>query len=328
MTICLQLDHVNYSYGAAKIRVLSDVNADFESGKMYAITGPSGAGKSTLLSLLAGLDAPSDGVVRFEGEDIATTGYSKHRREHVSLVFQDHNLIDYLTPEENLRLVNPKADMKILEDLGLSREEWTTQISNYDNMAAIFDGMKRIDTILIDLCRDFWQYVSMEYFKQKIKAGEVGSSAMPHKVNPIDFENAEGNLGMANAILTHLATKLPISRLQRDLTDSTVLRNVGVPMAHVEIAFKSLTKGLGKLLLNEKALYRDLDDGWAVVAEGIQTILRREGYPKPYEALKALTRTNEGITAESISNFIDTLQVSDAVKAELKAITPHNYTGI
>ena len=200
------------------------------------------------------------------------------------------------------------------EVLGLSREEWTTQISNYDNMAAIFDGMKRIDTILIDLCRDFWQYVSMEYFKQKIKAGEVGSSAMPHKVNPIDFENAEGNLGMANAILTHLATKLPISRLQRDLTDSTVLRNVGVPMAHVEIAFKSLTKGLGKLLLNEKALYRDLDNCWAVVAEGIQTILRREGYPKPYEALKALTRTNEGITAESISNFIDTLQVSDAVK--------------
>lgn len=214
------------------------------------------------------------------------------------------------------------------EVLGLSREEWTTQISNYDNMAAIFDGMKRIDTILIDLCRDFWQYVSMEYFKQKIKAGEVGSSAMQHKVNPIDFENAEGNLGMANAILTHLATKLPISRLQRDLTDSTVLRNVGVPMAHVEIAFKSLTKGLGKLLLNEKALYRDLDNCWAVVAEGIQTILRREGYPKPYEALKALTRTNEGITAESISNFIDTLQVSDAVKAELKAITPHNYTGI
>lgn len=214
------------------------------------------------------------------------------------------------------------------EVLGLSREEWTTQISNYDNMAAIFDGMKRIDTILIDLCRDFWQYVSMEYFKQKIKAGEVGSSAMPHKVNPIDFENAEGNLGMANAILAHLATKLPISRLQRDLTDSTVLRNVGVPMAHIEIAFKSLTKGLGKLLLNEKALYRDLDNCWAVVAEGIQTILLSRRIPKPYEALKALTRTNDGITAESISNFIDTLQVSDAVKAELKAITPHNYTGI
>lgn len=228
-------------------------------------------------------------------------------------------------PEYDWKAFGNKFVNEVLE---LSREEWTTQISNYDNMAAIFDGMKRIDTILIDLCRDFWQYVSMEYFKQKIKAGEVGSSAMPHKVNPIDFENAEGNLGMANAILTHLATKLPISRLQRDLTDSTVLRNVGVPMAHVEIAFKSLTKGLGKLLLNEKALYRDLDNCWAVVAEGIQTILRREGYPKPYEALKALTRTNEGITAESISNFIDTLQVSDAVKAELKAITPHNYTGI
>lgn len=214
------------------------------------------------------------------------------------------------------------------EVLGLSREEWTTQISNYDNLAAIFDGMKRINTILIDLNRDFWQYISMEYFKQKIKAGEVGSSAMPHKVNPIDFENAEGNLGMANAILTHLAAKLPVSRLQRDLTDSTVLRNVGVPMAHIEIAFKSLTKGLGKLLLNEKALYRDLDQCWAVVAEGIQTILRREGYPKPYEALKALTRTNEGITEQSISEFIDTLQVSEAVKAELKAVTPHNYTGI
>lgn len=214
------------------------------------------------------------------------------------------------------------------EVLGLSREEWTTQISNYDNLAAIFDGMKRINTILIDLNRDFWQYISMEYFKQKIKAGEVGSSAMPHKVNPIDFENAEGNLGMANAILAHLATKLPVSRLQRDLTDSTVLRNVGVPMAHIEIAFKSLTKGLGKLLLNEKALYRDLDQCWAVVAEGIQTILRREGYPKPYEALKALTRTNEGITEQSIREFIDTLQVSEAVKAELRAVTPHNYTGI
>ncbi|WP_075556851.1 adenylosuccinate lyase [Parabacteroides timonensis] len=214
------------------------------------------------------------------------------------------------------------------EVLGLSREEWTTQISNYDNLAAIFDGLKRVNTILIDLNRDFWQYISMEYFKQKIKAGEVGSSAMPHKVNPIDFENAEGNLGMANAILEHLATKLPISRLQRDLTDSTVLRNVGVPLAHIEIAFKSLTKGLGKLLLNESALYRDLDHCWAVVAEGIQTILRREGYPKPYEALKALTRTNEGITEKSISDFIETLQVSDAVKAELKAITPHNYTGI
>lgn len=214
------------------------------------------------------------------------------------------------------------------EVLGLKREEWTTQISNYDNLAAVFDGLKRINTILIDLNRDFWQYISMEYFKQKIKAGEVGSSAMPHKVNPIDFENAEGNLGIANAILEHLSGKLPVSRLQRDLTDSTVLRNIGVPLAHIEIAFKSLTKGLGKLLLNEQALYRDLDKYWAVVAEGIQTILRREGYPKPYEALKALTRTNEGITQQSIGNFIDTLQVNDEVKAELKAITPHNYTGI
>lgn len=187
------------------------------------------------------------------------------------------------------------------EVLGLSREEWTTQISNYDNLAAIFDGLKRVNTILIDLNRDFWQYISMEYFKQKIKAGEVGSSAMPHKVNPIDFENAEGNLGMANAILEHLATKLPISRLQRDLTDSTVLRNVGVPLAHIEIAFKSLTKGLGKLLLNENALYRDLDNCWAVVAEGIQTILRREGYPKPYEALKALTgQMRESLKSQSV----------------------------
>lgn len=216
----------------------------------------------------------------------------------------------------------------VAEVLGLKREEWTTQISNYDNLAAVFDGLKRINTILIDLNRDFWQYISMEYFKQKIKAGEIGSSAMPHKVNPIDFENAEGNLGMANAILEHLATKLPVSRLQRDLTDSTVLRNVGVPLAHIEIAFKSLTKGLGKLLLNENALDRDLDNCWAVVAEGIQTVLRREGYPKPYEALKALTRTNQTVTEQSIKEFIETLQVSDKVKAELKAITPHNYTGI
>ena len=216
----------------------------------------------------------------------------------------------------------------VSEKLGLEREEYTTQISNYDNLSAIFDAMKRINTVMIDMNRDFWQYISMEYFKQKIKAGEVGSSAMPHKVNPIDFENAEGNLGIANAILEHLATKLPISRLQRDLTDSTVLRNVGVPMAHIEIAFKSLLKGLGKLLLNEKALEADLDRCWAVVAEGIQTILRREGYPKPYEALKALTRTNAGITEQSIKDFIETLQVSDRVKDELRAITPHNYTGI
>ena len=213
-------------------------------------------------------------------------------------------------------------------NLGLQREEWTTQISNYDNLAAIFDGLKRINTIMIDMNRDFWQYISMEYFKQKIKAGEVGSSAMPHKVNPIDFENAEGNLGVANALFEHLSAKLPISRLQRDLTDSTVLRNIGVPVAHTIIAVESSLKGLGKLLLNKEALARDLDNCWAVVAEGIQTVLRREGYPQPYEALKALTRTNEGITETSIKKFIDTLNVSETVKKELKAITPHNYIGI
>ncbi|MGP1463797.1 adenylosuccinate lyase [Tannerella sp.] len=214
------------------------------------------------------------------------------------------------------------------ETLGLKREAWTTQISNYDNLAALFDGLRRIDTILIDLCRDVWQYISMEYFKQKIKEGEVGSSAMPHKVNPIDFENAEGNLGVADAILTHLSMKLPISRQQRDLTDSTVLRNIGVPLAHIEIALKSLMKGLGKLLLNEHAVARELDAQWAVVAEALQTILRREGYPQPYEALKALTRTNEAITASSIAQFIDSLDLSEAVKQELRAVTPHNYTGI
>ena len=220
------------------------------------------------------------------------------------------------------------ADRFVAERLGLVREPWTTQISNYDNLAALFDGMKRVNTILIDLCRDVWTYVSMEYFKQRIKAGEVGSSAMPHKVNPIDFENAEGNLGMANAVLTFLAQKLPVSRLQRDLTDSTVLRNVGVPFAHTMIATQSIMKGLGKLLLNEAAISRDLDHTWAVVAEGIQTVLRREGYPAPYEALKALTRTNSEITEQSIRHFIDTLDVSDAVKEELRRITPHNYTGM
>lgn len=213
------------------------------------------------------------------------------------------------------------------ESLGIEREEWTTQISNYDNLAALFDAMARINTIMIDLDRDMWQYISMEYFKQKIKPGEVGSSAMPHKVNPIDFENSEGNLGLANAILNHLAGKLPVSRLQRDLTDSTVLRNVGVPLAHMMIALHSTLKGLHKLLLNEAAISRDLDNMWNVVAEAIQTILRREGYEKPYETLKALTRTNSKVDAESIASFIDTLKVSDAVKEELKAITPHNYTG-
>ena len=214
------------------------------------------------------------------------------------------------------------------EKLGLEREQYTTQISNYDWLGAIFDAMRRINTIVIDLDRDFWMYISMDYFKQKIKAGEVGSSAMPHKVNPIDYENSEGNLGIANAVLQFLAAKLPVSRLQRDLTDSTVLRNVGVPMGHALIAFQSTLKGLRKLILNEQRLQQDLDNTWAVVAEGIQTILRREGYPNPYETLKALTRTNEGITADTIASFIDTLDVSEAVKAELRAITPSTYTGI
>ena len=214
------------------------------------------------------------------------------------------------------------------EKLGLEREEYTTQISNYDNLAALFDAMKRLNTIQIDMNRDFWQYISMEYFKQKIKAGEVGSSAMPHKVNPIDFENAEGNLGIANAILEHLSSKLPISRLQRDLTDSTVLRNVGVPFGHQMIAIASSVKGLGKLLINEAKIAADLDGCWSVVAEAIQTILRREGYPHPYEALKALTRTNSLITKESIMEFVDGLNVSDSVKSELKNVTPSNYFGV
>ena len=216
----------------------------------------------------------------------------------------------------------------VQEKLGLQHSFPTTQIEHYDHMAALFDTLKRINTILIDLDRDMWTYVSMDYFKQKIKKGEVGSSAMPHKVNPIDFENSEGNLGIANAIFEHLSAKLPISRLQRDLTDSTVLRNVGVPFGHTLIGFKSTLKGLSKLLLNESKFAADLEQNWAVVAEAIQTILRREAYPNPYEALKGLTRTNEAITKNSISNFIDTLEVSDAIKAELKRITPSNYTGI
>jgi len=216
----------------------------------------------------------------------------------------------------------------VKEKLGLYHSFPTTQIEHYDHMAALFDCLKRINTIIIDLDRDIWTYVSMEYFKQKIKKGEVGSSAMPHKVNPIDFENSEGNLGIANAIFEHLAAKLPLSRLQRDLTDSTVLRNVGVPFGHTLIGFKSTLKGLNKLLLNESKFAEDLEQNWAVVAEAIQTILRREGYPNPYEALKGLTRTNAGITKNSISDFIDTLEVSDALKTELKVISPSNYTGI
>ncbi len=232
------------------------------------------------------------------------------------------------------RVAYPAYDWKefgnkfVSEKLGLEREQWTTQISNYDNLGAIFDAMKRINTIIIDLDRDFWMYVSMEYFKQKIKAGEVGSSAMPHKVNPIDFENSEGNLGIANAILEHLSNKLPVSRLQRDLTDSTVLRNVGVPMGHAVISIQSTLKGLRKLLLNVDAINTDLDNCWAVCAEAIQTVLRREAFPNPYEALKALTRTNSAITAESIANFIEGLDVSEEIKAELRMITPHSYTGI
>ncbi len=216
----------------------------------------------------------------------------------------------------------------VSEKLGLEREQYTTQISNYDCLGGVFDAIRRINTVIIDLDRDFWMYISMEYFKQKIKAGEVGSSAMPHKVNPIDFENSEGNLGIANAVLQFLAQKLPVSRLQRDLTDSTVLRDIGVPLGHGMIAMQSTLKGLRKLILNEEKLAADLDNTWAVVAEAIQTILRREAYPHPYEALKALTRTNKPITEETIHDFIQTLDVSDSVKAELMAITPHNYTGI
>ena len=220
------------------------------------------------------------------------------------------------------------ANHFVNDTLGLDRSQTTTQIEHYDNLAAIFDALKRINTVLIDMCRDIWTYVSMEYFKQKIKAGEVGSSAMPHKVNPIDFENAEGNLGIANALFEHLSSKLPVSRLQRDLTDSTVLRNTGVPIAHTVIALRSIMKGLGKLIINTDAIDRDLENNWAVVAEGIQTILRRENYPSPYEALKALTRTNKHITEETISQFIDGLEVSDSVKQELHRLSPKTYTGI
>lgn len=232
------------------------------------------------------------------------------------------------------RVAYPEIDWKafgesfVQEELGLYHSFPTTQIEHYDHMAALFDNLKRINTILIDLNRDIWTYISMDYFKQRIKEGEVGSSAMPHKVNPIDFENAEGNLGLANALFEHLSAKLPVSRLQRDLTDSTVLRNIGVPFAHTLIALQSTLKGLGKLLLNEQKIQSDLENNWAVVAEAIQTILRREGYPNPYETLKELTRTNEAITRDVIARFIDTLKVPEKVKSELKAISPQNYTGI
>jgi len=220
------------------------------------------------------------------------------------------------------------ANQFLEERLNLQRQQYTTQIEHYDLLAAHFDAIKRINNILIDLCRDMWMYISMDYFKQKIKKGEVGSSAMPHKVNPIDFENAEGNLGVANALLEHFSAKLPVSRLQRDLTDSTVLRNLGVPVSHTFISLRSIEKGLNKIVLNEKKLKEDLENNWAVVAEAIQTILRRENYPSPYEALKALTRGNAAIDKKSIYKFIDTLDVSAAIKKELKAVTPHNYTGV
>ena len=220
------------------------------------------------------------------------------------------------------------ANNFLKEHLNIEREQWTTQISNYDNLAALFDVLRRINTIILDLDRDMWMYISMNYFKQTIKEGEVGSSAMPHKVNPIDFENSEGNLGIANAIFSHLAQKLPVSRLQRDLTDSTVLRNIGVPLAHSLIAIRSTIKGLNKLLLNQEAIDADLDNMWSVVAEAMQTILRREGYPNPYETLKALTRTNAAVTQQSIAEFVDTLDVPESVKEELRNITPHNYTGV
>jgi adenylosuccinate lyase len=220
------------------------------------------------------------------------------------------------------------ADRFVNDTLGLIRSQPTTQIEHYDNLAALFDNIRRINVILIDLCRDFWSYISLEYFKQKVKKGEIGSSTMPHKVNPIDFENAEGNLGYANAIFSHFSEKLPVSRLQRDLTDSTVIRNIGVPIGHTIIAFNSLLKGLNKLILNEEKIKADLEDNWAVVAEAIQTILRREGYLNPYEALLSLTRTNQKITRESINQFIESLDLTEDLKMELKAITPFNYTGI
>ena len=257
----------------------------------------------TQLSLLKGIPCSA----KFGG---ATGNFNAHK-----VAYPEINWIDF-------------GNHFVNDILKLDREQYTTQISNYDNLGAIFDNLKRLNTIMLDLSRDFWTYIMMEYFKQKIKKGEVGSSAMPHKVNPIDFENAEGNLGIANSIFEHLSAKLPVSRLQRDLTDSTVLRNIGVPLAHTVIAIKSLQKGLCKLLLNKDAIDRDLEANWAVVAEAIQTILRREAYPNPYEALKALTRTNEGINAKTIAEFINGLDVSEEVKEELRSVSPHSYTGM
>ena len=283
-------------------------------------------------------------LARTHGQPASPTRLGKEIQVFVTRLEEQFNLLNDIPNAAKFggatgnfnahKVAYPNIDWKafggkfVQEKLGLQYSFPTTQIEHYDHMAALFDCLKRINTIIIDLDRDFWTYVSMDYFKQKIKAGEVGSSAMPHKVNPIDFENSEGNLGMANAIFEHLSAKLPISRMQRDLTDSTVLRNVGVPFGHTLIGFKSTHNGLGKLLLNESKFNEDLENNWAIVAEAIQTILRREGYPNPYEALKGLTRTNEKITQTSISNFIDTLKVSNEVKSELKVITPQNYTGI
>ena len=282
-------------------------------------------------------------LARTHGQPASPTRLGKEIRVFVERIRQQQRLLEQIpfsakfggaTGNFNAHHVAyPELDWnafgnQFVNSLGLHRSSPTTQIEHYDNLAAYFDGLKRINTILIDLCRDFWTYISMNYFRQQIKAGEIGSSAMPHKVNPIDFENAEGNLGLANALYEHLSAKLPISRLQRDLTDSTVLRNIGVPIAHTLIACKSTLKGLGKVLLNEPAIHADLEANWAVVAEAIQTVLRREGYPEPYEALKGLTRTNERIDAITISRFIQSLNVSDSIKSELTKITPFNFTGI
>ena len=283
-------------------------------------------------------------LARTHGQPASPTRLGKEIEVYVERLKQQFDLLNDIPSAAKFggatgnynahKVAYPSIDWKafgtgfVQEKLGLHHSFPTTQIEHYDHMAALFDCLKRINTILIDLNRDMWTYISMDYFKQKIKKGEVGSSAMPHKVNPIDFENSEGNLGLANAIFEHLSAKLPVSRLQRDLTDSTVLRNVGVPFAHTLVAFQSTLKGLNKLVLNAKKFEEDLENNWAVVAEAIQTILRREGYPNPYEALKGLTRTNEKINQTSIANFIETLEVSDAIKSELKAITPSNYTGI
>ncbi len=283
-------------------------------------------------------------LARTHGQPASPTRLGKEIQVFVTRLEEQFNLLNDIPSAAKFggatgnfnahQVAYPQIDWKafggsfVHDKLGLYHSFPTTQIEHYDHMAALFDTLKRINTILIDLDRDFWTYISMDYFKQKIKAGEVGSSAMPHKVNPIDFENSEGNLGIANALFEHLSAKLPVSRLQRDLTDSTVLRNIGVPFAHTLIAFQSSLKGLSKLLLNEEKFHQDLENNWAVVAEAIQTILRREGYPNPYEALKGLTRTNAKVTKESMANFIDSLEVSDAIKTELKAISPQNYTGI